>query len=186
MVIYKVHHLRDGEQPDCANPGWFNAVPRENIDASATRTYTGEGELQHVATRTLDNDTATAWAGRAVAHSGEQLEVSISWTFTGVVGDIKLLCIKNGHVGNGDTYARNHRIKQAEIGGCTEDVGTINLKDFPVPREGEFQPEFRKFQTVRLSCDAESVVTLRITATFPAADDSHQVAISEVRFFSGT
>jgi hypothetical protein len=160
-------------------------VPRENVDASATRTYTGEGQLENVATRTLDNDTATAWAGRAVTDSNEQLEVSISWTFAGVPNDIRLLCIKNGHVGNGDTYLKNHRIRQAEILGCSEDPIKIELQDFPVPRGDEFLPKFRQFQTIRLSCDPESPLTLRITKTFPASDKSHQVAISDVRFFSG-
>jgi len=163
--------------PTCDDTGWYSEV--KPTDVQAFHSYQSGSSAAYSPGNTVDGNRETAWVAPFPTAPDQDW---ISWRLPRTT-TIRLICIRNGYTRNYLTYAGNGRTRTAQLSGCGPAV-PLSLPDHVDLSKRELDDRWTEYLNVPVDCKADHV-RLDVTATFPAYDNSHLVAISDIRFYEG-
>lgn len=170
-------------KPDCKDSGWYREAPVSNAVARNDEFRQRlAGELKvYSAGNTKDGERDTSWVTRMTSDPEQN---SIKWQLQHSE-HIVLVCIRTGFQQDPTRYANNRRPNTALLVGCGEPQ-PLDFANNVDAKTGQLVAGFElgDWNKVRVDCDS-SEFELKIISSYPAFDGSHQVAISDVRFYRG-
>jgi hypothetical protein len=132
----------------------------------------------YTAGNTTDGDRRTAW----VAPMGPGEQNWIGWDLSRK-RHVSLICVRPGFTRDYRTLAENGRPKDVVLTGCSGLRKTHFQEAVDLEKHRTIKGfEYGAWVSIPADCDTDAV-RLSVRSTYPAADGSTLVAISDVRFF---
>jgi hypothetical protein len=161
-----------GTPSSCGRPGYL-----QEIDiTTASATYYNR---PHVAQKSTDGDSNTAWI-QTLRRNGGDL---IAWSVGSDPRGVRLICIRNGwtrDIGTNTSVGRLARVTFSGARGKRELRGEGCRKSVTFPKRAD--NSFGAFESVRFDCEV-TIVRLEIKSIYPGTTDPDDVALSDVRFY---